>query len=681
MRNFYLLLAVFVGLVFILPAELEAQNVVVTDDEGYTADPSAMLDVKSTTKGLLIPRLTDKAIELMDNPATGLLVYNTNYNKFNYYDGSEWKDATGEGIWLVNGDYVYPSSGDARVVIGGTSTNSKFEVRADASFGPTDTLFVVKDAAGQPVFAVFPDGARLFVGTGTKGNLGGFAVSGRTPGKITVEEDYLFVAPDSTRVYVNENAKGTLGGFAVSGRTPGGKTPATSFLNLDPENYFIGHASGLGIAAGLRNAAIGYEAAHELTNGDDNIMLGYQAGYNTTISEKNVFIGTQAGFSNSLGAGTHENDGDNNIFVGQMAGYSNETGYQNIAIGSYSGYNNKKNYNIFIGHRAGYDNNAIQQVFVGDGAGEATTTGRMNTFIGAASGTKNISGENNCFVGAIAGTINYHASRNTFVGNQAGYRGGIGDTIHNDNVFLGNMAGASNNGSIGARNIFVGSYSGYRNGSDIGDNNIFIGYFAGNNDTGSDKLIIENNTGATKPLIYGNFNSSDREVRVGGKLGVNTNPIAWLQINAEDGDAPLRAQINGYTKLYIADNGGTSIGYFNSPPENGLYVHGDLDLNGGMLKGLATQEETAKSSIKGLDALIKLQSVEQAPKDTIPQSIYSFSADIMEAVLPELVKTNAEDNSKSYDAAALLPVLVKAIQEQQVLIEELQKEVEELKEK
>lgn len=680
MRNIHLLLAVFVGLVFILPAEIEAQNVVVTDDEGYTADPSAMLDVKSTSKGLLIPRLSDKAIALMENPATGLLVYNTNYNKFNYYDGDRWQDASAEGLWLVNGDYIYPSSGDARVVIGGTTTNSKFEVRADASFGPTDTLFVVKDASGQPVFAVFPDGARLFVGAGAKGNLGGFAVSGRTPGK-TVEEDYLFVTPDSTRVYVNEDAKGNLGGFAVSGRTPGGKTSATSFLNLDPDNYFIGHESGLKINSGLRNASMGYMSAHELTNGNNNILIGYQSGYNNTISSNNVFIGTDAGYNNSIGAGGHFADGDDNIFIGLEAGYLNKTGYQNIAIGSESGYSNNTNYNIFIGFQSGYSNDAIQQVFVGDKAGKETTTGRMNTFVGAASGTRNIAGANNCFVGAISGTLNKHASRNTFIGNQAGYRGDPSDTIHNDNVFLGNMAGASNNGSIGARNIFVGSYSGYRNGSDIGDNNIFIGYFAGNNDTGSDKLIIENNTGATKPLIYGNFNSSNREVEVGGKLGVNTNPIAWLQINAEDGDDPLRAQVNGSTKLYVTSNGGTNIGYYSHvPPVDGLYVHGDLDVNGSMLKGLATEEETAKSSIKGLDALLKLQSVEQTPKDTIPQSVYSFSADIMEAVLPELVKTDA-DNSKSYDAAALLPVLVKAIQEQQVLIEELQKEVEELKEK
>ncbi|MBT3210234.1 MAG: hypothetical protein HN347_17970, partial [Bacteroidetes bacterium] len=61
----------FAGLLF--SAVIFAQNVVITDDDTYTADPSAMLDVKSTNKGMLIPRIDfdDKPA----SPATGLLIY------------------------------------------------------------------------------------------------------------------------------------------------------------------------------------------------------------------------------------------------------------------------------------------------------------------------------------------------------------------------------------------------------------------------------------------------------------------------------------------------------------------------------------------------------------------------------------------------------------------------------
>lgn len=53
-----------------------------------TPDPSAMLDVASTDKGLLVPRLTTANIEAIENPATGLIVYNTDNNAFQFNSGT-----------------------------------------------------------------------------------------------------------------------------------------------------------------------------------------------------------------------------------------------------------------------------------------------------------------------------------------------------------------------------------------------------------------------------------------------------------------------------------------------------------------------------------------------------------------------------------------------------------------
>ena len=50
-----------------------------------TPDPSAKLDVSSTTKGLLLPRLTTTQVNAISNPAAGLLVYNTTTGKFQGY--------------------------------------------------------------------------------------------------------------------------------------------------------------------------------------------------------------------------------------------------------------------------------------------------------------------------------------------------------------------------------------------------------------------------------------------------------------------------------------------------------------------------------------------------------------------------------------------------------------------
>jgi hypothetical protein len=76
--------------VLLLGIQSYAQNVGINDD-GSTPDNSAMLDVKSTNKGLLIPRLTEAQRTAIAGPATGLLVYqNDGTEGFYFYDGSAW---------------------------------------------------------------------------------------------------------------------------------------------------------------------------------------------------------------------------------------------------------------------------------------------------------------------------------------------------------------------------------------------------------------------------------------------------------------------------------------------------------------------------------------------------------------------------------------------------------------
>ncbi len=107
-------------------------------------------------------------------------------------------------------------------------------------FTDSDTLFAVKDREGNIVFAVFPDGAAVYVNQTAKGKLGGFAVSGRTPSKAG-EVDILKVTLDSTRIYVSDtiNSKGKLGGFAVSGRTPSKTTGINDYLVITPDSARI----------------------------------------------------------------------------------------------------------------------------------------------------------------------------------------------------------------------------------------------------------------------------------------------------------------------------------------------------------------------------------------------------------------------------------------------------------
>ncbi|MBT3755278.1 MAG: hypothetical protein HOG24_03245 [Candidatus Cloacimonetes bacterium] len=110
---------------------LFAQNVAVTDDNGYSADPSAMLDVNSTSKGFLVPRMTAAQRGDISSPATGLLVYQTDGTAGYYYNSGTpasptWTLLSTAQLSLNQGQiYIGNSSGIAtgRTVSGDVTIN------------------------------------------------------------------------------------------------------------------------------------------------------------------------------------------------------------------------------------------------------------------------------------------------------------------------------------------------------------------------------------------------------------------------------------------------------------------------------------------------------------------------------------------------------------------------------
>jgi hypothetical protein len=55
---------------------------------------AALLDVTSTTKGFLPPRMTTVQRDAITTPPAGLMIYNTTTNKLNFYNGSAWEAVT-----------------------------------------------------------------------------------------------------------------------------------------------------------------------------------------------------------------------------------------------------------------------------------------------------------------------------------------------------------------------------------------------------------------------------------------------------------------------------------------------------------------------------------------------------------------------------------------------------------
>jgi len=63
---------------------------VAINEDDSDADPKAALDIKSTTKGMLFPNLSETQRNNLPSPATGLMIFNRTVGYFNYYNGIKW---------------------------------------------------------------------------------------------------------------------------------------------------------------------------------------------------------------------------------------------------------------------------------------------------------------------------------------------------------------------------------------------------------------------------------------------------------------------------------------------------------------------------------------------------------------------------------------------------------------
>ena len=70
-----------------------------------TPDPSSALDIVSTDKGILIPRMTTAQRTAIASPATGLMVYDTTLRGFYGFDGTTWNQGVfSSGAWSLIGN-------------------------------------------------------------------------------------------------------------------------------------------------------------------------------------------------------------------------------------------------------------------------------------------------------------------------------------------------------------------------------------------------------------------------------------------------------------------------------------------------------------------------------------------------------------------------------------------------
>ena len=133
------------------------------------------------------------------------------------------------------------------------------------------------------------------------------------------------------------------------------------------------------------------------------------------------------------------------------------------------------------------------------------------------------------------------------------------NTTGASNVALGFESLRTN--TTGSTNIAIGRKAGYSN--ETGSGNVFIGNNAGYNETGSNKLYIDNSN-TTSPLIYGDF--ATNEVTINGSL-TTTGTVTSNSLTALDGTKLVSIDDNG--DVHIGNN---SMVFQNAADSSGVDV-------------------------------------------------------------------------------------------------------------
>ncbi|RYZ47844.1 MAG: hypothetical protein EOP49_20180, partial [Sphingobacteriales bacterium] len=383
---------------------------------GTTApNASAILDLTSTSRGLLTPRMTAAQRNAIAAPANGLLVYQTDGVRGFYYFDATWKAIT-----------PTPSS---------------------AAFANTSLSNLVHPTAVN---------ADLLPGVGNIRDLGSVPLSWRA----LYLNDALYL--NGLRFLHGDISGNTFTGIHSGISTTGNNNTGNGFHSLYNNtsgggNVALGYSSLLSNTVGDNNIAIGTSALGSNTDGFENIAIGGNASFSGVSTTRNIAIGYEA---------LYNNQGQSNMAVGHRAMYNNQSGEINSAFGFGAMSDNTEGwFNSAFGYGAMTLNNGTSNTAVGAYSLFYNQAGSNNVSLGYQSLINSATGSNNTAVGSSAGFHGTDLNAVTFIG------AGSGSAM--DNVFNATAIGAqaqvtaSNQVRIG--NDVVTSIGGYVNWTNLSD--------------------------------------------------------------------------------------------------------------------------------------------------------------------------------------------------------------------
>ncbi|WP_341226349.1 hypothetical protein [uncultured Arcticibacterium sp.] len=285
MKKFYKLLPAILGIAV-------ATSTFAQDNVGIgtvSPDNSAVLDIQSQNKGLLIPRMSLEERNLIDNPAQGLLVYQTGEDAgFYFFNGKDWSAMTDNEAKSIAADpNDWTKSGNA-----GTTPGVDF-------IGTTDDKALMFKTNGV-------EAGKIGNSTSRNLSLGYASMRNITTGTDNVAIGHFSMLQAAGAVSYN---------VAIGSNALGFKANPGNF------NMAIGRNS-LSYNEGIANVAVGDAALQKNTTGAYNIAIGQNAMSQNLTGSNNTIIGRSAGYNST---------GSRNVLIGYSAGY-NETGSDKLYV-------------------------------------------------------------------------------------------------------------------------------------------------------------------------------------------------------------------------------------------------------------------------------------------------------------------------------------------------------------
>lgn len=467
------------------------QSVSINTD-GSLPDNSALLDIKSDTKGLLIPRMTTVNRLAIAAPATGLLVFDTDSSAFTCFTGSSWLFLKGSndvaGGWGLKGN-------TATTAINFLGTTDVQPLRFRINNKPFGILNQVSSNIGigeNSLLGITTGWSNVAIGSGAL--------------RSAKFQANLVAIGDSAMHFTGLNA--TASPSSTKNTAVGSKA---MYLNdLGQANTSIGFQSMYVNSGGSFNTAVGTEALRNLSGFNDNTAVGYRSMFNNVTGLSNTAIGSLSMQNNSGGA--------HNTAAGYSALSGITSGNFNVAIGSGAmSTNSAASFSSAVGYHALFANiNGSQNTAVGYNSLAANTTASNNTAVGYSSLAANSTGASNTAMGWNALTANTTGNVNTAIGVGAL----TANTTGGENTAVGQSSLASNttafqNTAVGSSSLLNTSTGGANTAIGVatltfnttGGSNTASGYYALNeNTTGSVNTAFGAN--ALQHTTIGNRNTA-----------------------------------------------------------------------------------------------------------------------------------------------------------------------------